>query len=42
MSFVKELSFVDDGVWGFEITDADGYVIAFFRLRSPEDASARS
>ena len=32
--FVKELSFIDDGLWGFEITDADGYVIAFFRLRS--------
>jgi catechol 2,3-dioxygenase-like lactoylglutathione lyase family enzyme len=33
VSFVKELSFIDDGLWGFEITDADGYVIAFFRLR---------
>ena len=32
-SFVKELSFIDDGLWGFEVTDADGYVIAFFRLR---------
>jgi predicted lactoylglutathione lyase len=32
-SFVKELSFIDDGVWGFEVTDADGYVLAFFRLR---------
>jgi catechol 2,3-dioxygenase-like lactoylglutathione lyase family enzyme len=31
--FVKELSFIDDGLWGFEITDADGYVLAFFRLR---------
>jgi catechol 2,3-dioxygenase-like lactoylglutathione lyase family enzyme len=31
-SFVKELSFIDDGLWGFEISDADGYVIAFFRL----------
>jgi len=30
-SFVKELSFIDDGLWGFEIRDADGYVIAFFR-----------
>ena len=30
-SFVKELSFIDDGLWGFEVTDADGYVIAFFR-----------
>jgi catechol 2,3-dioxygenase-like lactoylglutathione lyase family enzyme len=32
-SFVKELSFIDKGLWGFEVTDADGYVIAFFRLR---------
>ena len=32
--FVKELSFIDEGLWGFEITDADGYVIAFFRLRN--------
>lgn len=34
VSFVKELSFIDDGLWGFEITDADGYVLAFFRLRN--------
>lgn len=33
-SFVKELSFIDDGLWGFEVADADGYVLAFFRLRS--------
>jgi len=33
VSFVKELSFIDKGLWGFEITDADGYVLAFFRLR---------
>ena len=32
-SFVKDLSFIDDGLWGFEVTDADGYVIAFFRTR---------
>jgi uncharacterized glyoxalase superfamily protein PhnB len=32
-SFVKELSFIDDGLWGFEVTDADGYVLAFFCLR---------
>ena len=32
--FVKELSFIDDGLWGFEITDADGYVLAFFTLRN--------
>ena len=33
-TFVKELSFIDEGLWGFEIADADGYVIAFFRLRN--------
>jgi len=33
VTFVKELSFIDDGLWGFEISDADGYVIAFFQLR---------
>jgi len=33
-SFVKELSYIDDGLWGFEITDADGYVLAFFQLRN--------
>ena len=33
-SFVKTLSFIDDGLWGFEVTDADGYVLAFFRLRN--------
>jgi len=33
-SFVKELSFIDGGLWGFEVRDADGYVIAFFRLRN--------
>ena len=32
-SFVKTLSFIDEGLWGFEIADADGYVLAFFQLR---------
>jgi hypothetical protein len=32
-SFVKELCYIDDGLWGFEVTDADGYVLAFFHLR---------
>ena len=32
-SFVKELSFIDAGLWGFEVCDADGYVLAFFQLR---------
>jgi catechol 2,3-dioxygenase-like lactoylglutathione lyase family enzyme len=31
-SFVTELSFVDDGLWGFEVADSDGYVLAFARL----------
>jgi len=33
VSFVKPLSFIDEGLWGFEVTDADGYVLAFFQLR---------
>jgi predicted lactoylglutathione lyase len=33
VAFVKELSFIDEGLWGFEISDADGYVLAFFHLR---------
>ena len=33
-SFVKKLSFIDEGLWGFEITDADGYVLAFFQVRN--------
>jgi catechol 2,3-dioxygenase-like lactoylglutathione lyase family enzyme len=36
VSFVKELSFIDDGLWGFEIADADGYVIAFFCIRKTD------
>ena len=34
VSFVKKLSFIDDGLGGFEITDVDGYVLAFFQLRN--------
>jgi catechol 2,3-dioxygenase-like lactoylglutathione lyase family enzyme len=37
-SFVSELSFIDEGLWGFEVTDADGYVLAFFNLRDEEPA----
>ena len=33
VSIVKELSFIDDDLWGFEVTDADGYVLAFFQVR---------
>lgn len=40
VSFVKELSFIDEGLWGFEVTDADGYVLAFFRVRN-EDAPSQ-
>jgi catechol 2,3-dioxygenase-like lactoylglutathione lyase family enzyme len=32
-SFRKRLSFVDDGLWGFAVTDADGYVLVFYQLR---------
>ena len=34
VSFVKELSFIDEGLWGFEVTDADGYVLAYARVRN--------
>jgi catechol 2,3-dioxygenase-like lactoylglutathione lyase family enzyme len=37
VSFVQELSFIDEGLWGFEVTDADGYVLAFFRTREDID-----
>ena len=33
-SFVKKLSFIEKGLWGFVVTDADGYALVFFRLRS--------
>jgi len=33
-SFLKKLSFIDDGLWGFEVIDADGYVLAFFLIRN--------
>jgi predicted lactoylglutathione lyase len=36
-SFVKRLSFIDEGLWGFEVTDSDGYVLAFFHLRRDQD-----
>ena len=34
VAFVTELSFIDEGLWGFEVTDADGYVLAFARTRN--------
>ena len=33
-TFVKKLSFIDRGLWGFVVADADGYYLAFFRLRN--------
>lgn len=36
-SFVKELSIIDDGLWGFEVRDGDGYVLAFFRTAGQND-----
>ena len=35
-SFEKQLSFIDDGLWGFEVKDGDGYVLAFFKLRDSD------
>lgn len=32
-SIATELSFIDEGLWGFEVSDTDGYVLAFARLR---------
>lgn len=40
-SFVKKLSFIEAGLWGFAITDADGYLLVFYKLRN-ESNSARS
>jgi catechol 2,3-dioxygenase-like lactoylglutathione lyase family enzyme len=34
VTFVTELSFIDEGLWGFEVADADGYVLAFARVRN--------
>jgi catechol 2,3-dioxygenase-like lactoylglutathione lyase family enzyme len=32
-SFAKKLSFIEEGLWGFAVTDADGYVLRVFCLR---------
>jgi catechol 2,3-dioxygenase-like lactoylglutathione lyase family enzyme len=32
-TFVRRLSFVEEGLWGFSITDADGYLLVFYQLR---------
>ena len=32
-SFAKKLSFIEAGLWGFTVTDADGYLLVFFQLR---------
>ena len=34
VSVVTHLSFIDQGLWGFEVTDADGYVLAFAQVRN--------
>ena len=41
-SFWRELSFIDEGLWGFEVIDADGYVIAFFRSDDEEPSGGTS
>jgi catechol 2,3-dioxygenase-like lactoylglutathione lyase family enzyme len=41
VSFVKPLSFVEEGLWGFAITDADGYLLTFYQLRDPKARSPR-
>jgi len=32
-SFVTTLSFIEVGLWGFSVADADGYLLVFFQLR---------
>jgi hypothetical protein len=34
--FGAQLSFIDQGLWGFEVTDADGYVLAFARVHDEQ------
>jgi hypothetical protein len=31
---VKKLSFIEEGLWGFVVADADGYVLVFYELRN--------
>ena len=33
-AFAQTLSFIEKGLWGFAVTDADGYHLAFYRLRN--------
>ena len=33
-SIVTTLSFIEEGLWGFVIADADGYHLSFFQLRN--------
>jgi catechol 2,3-dioxygenase-like lactoylglutathione lyase family enzyme len=33
-SFASKLSFIEEGLWGFVITDADGYRLSFFQPRN--------
>jgi catechol 2,3-dioxygenase-like lactoylglutathione lyase family enzyme len=39
-SFVKTLSFVEEGLWGFSISDADGYVLVFYQLLVEKSGTA--
>jgi catechol 2,3-dioxygenase-like lactoylglutathione lyase family enzyme len=32
-SVAKKLSFIEEGLWGFTVADADGYLLVFFQLR---------
>jgi len=41
-SFVSEPSFIDRGLWGFEVADADGYVLASSNYETNRPGSARS
>ena len=33
-SFLTRLSYIEDGLRGFAITDADGYVLVFYQIRN--------
>jgi catechol 2,3-dioxygenase-like lactoylglutathione lyase family enzyme len=34
--FREKLSFMEEGLWGFAVTDADGYVLVFYQLRNEQ------
>jgi catechol 2,3-dioxygenase-like lactoylglutathione lyase family enzyme len=39
-TFVSELSFIDQGLWGFEVSDGDGYVLAFAQVRDESERAS--